>query len=272
MPPNSRLREARQDTQIQLAPEDSLLSLSRMYSLPWLKSENVTLEAQRAFLQAVFYGARGTYSGVFSAVRALFSYAEIELTNINYSSNVLGSTLSGNGLDESWGPDRFIEITHEDGSQKIYRSVSWDGVNNQIILSTVEPMSHTAAKRFFLPITSQETITARLLPFRLLEIHPRSSGQSDIERPCEIILEIDQTALVEVPPSYYRDNGNARTTDPQGLQVMDLFDTNSPDSGTPNGPFPLYYDADDAVSEYLRLLLDQLVAAGIKFTARRRRM
>lgn len=259
----SRLREARNDTLIQEAPELTLATLARLYALPWLRSEPVTIEAQRKFMRAALYGARSTYSGFFSAVRGLFSYGE-ETLSLTLTIDSSGAYLSGAGLSDRWAQDRFIELEYVDfDTVRMHRSSHIDGTD--VYLWQTDATSHHPASQV---VASSQVITrqviATLLPFRLLEPTPK--------RPCEVILELDEEILIEIPPSYFRENGDARTTDPQGLQMMEIDNPNIPISGDRvNGPFPLYYPDDTSVSEYLRNLLDDLLAAGVKLTARRRR-
>ena len=52
---------------------------------------------------------------------------------------------------------------------------------------------------------------------------------------------------------------------------MMSLDHTPPHADRQNGPFPLYYDAGFTLSEFIRNLLDKLLASGVKLTAKRRR-
>lgn len=269
----SRAREARRDTQTRLAPEQALKGLSRLYGLPWVTGENIPLESQRLFIQATLYGARGTYTGLFSSARALFSYAEItenaQLTIL--SGGLVGLYIEGPELSDSWANDRFIEIKQGPSTRSIFRSTHRTA-GGRVYLSPFRVSSHTGYFEALNKYQSGE-VEVTLLPFRIEEPQPYTITGSRVEKPCEAILEIDENALVDIPPSYYRENGDARTTDPQGLQLMSLLDPTSPNYGdAQSGPFPLYYPDESAVSEFLRELFENLLAAGVRLTARRRRM
>jgi len=264
----SRLDEARKDCLISQAPSSRLVELSRLNGLEWIISERITDEAQRAFLRATLYGARSTYSGFFSSVRALFSYAEVSLP-LTLTKQLNTAFITGQGLTDSWGLDRFIFIESPVDGLELTRSTHSETVNNQlrIYLSPVSTSSHRE-KRLFLVGSQTENITASLLPFRILEPQPSQRGISQIERPCEVILELFDLALSDVPPSYYRENGDPRTLDPQGLQMMSL-NSSTPFANRQSGPFPLYYDAGERLSEHTHKLLDKLLPSGIKLTAKR---
>lgn len=268
----SRAREARRDTQVHLAPEQSLKVLSRLYGLPWVTGENIPLESQRSFIHSTLYSARGTYTALFSSVRALFSYAEIQ-EELTLTRVILGAPalfLEGPALSDSWAGDRFIELKQGE-SRCIFRS-TFRTNTGRVYLSPFNVSSHTGHFEALSKYTNG-TVTATLLPFRLEEPQPSALTGAPVERPCEVILELDEEALVDIPPSYYREDGDARTSDPQGLHLMSLNDPALPQSGdTQSGPFPLYYPSESAVSEFLRALFDNLLAAGVRLTARRRRM
>ena len=268
----SRAREARQDTQVHLATEQSLKSLSRLYGLPWVTGENIPLESQRAFIHSTLYSARGTYTALFSSVRALFSYAETteNLTLTILSTGATALYIEGAPLSETWAGDRFIELKQGD-TRLIFRSTHRTSAG-RVYLSPFKVSSHTDHLEASLSL-SNGAVEATLLPFRIEEPQPSRVTGAPVERPCEVILELDEDALVDIPPHYLRVGGNVRTSDPQGGHIMDLNDPSIPDSGnTQTGPFPLYYPDESAVSEFLRALFDNLLAAGVRLTARRRRM
>jgi len=268
----SRAREARRDTQVNLAPEHSLKGLSRLYGLPWVTGENIPLESQRRFMQATLYGARGTYIGLFSSVRALFSYAETTENAVLtlLSGGLSGLYIEGLGVGEAWGRDRFVELNQGD-ARCIFRSTHRTA-GGRVYLSPFRTYSHTGDLEAFEKFTDG-SLKATLLPFRIEEPQPQRIRGARVERPCEVILEIDEEALVNIPPSYYREEGDARTSDPQGLHLMSLITPSIPDSGnTQTGPFPLYYPDESAVSDFLKSLFDNLLAAGVRLSARRRRM
>ena len=282
----SRAREARRDTQVHLAPEQALKGLSRLYGLPWVTGENIPLESQRLFMRATLYSARGTYTGLFSSVRALFSYAETtESATLTFYKGLNDFMyIEGPAIDERWATDRFIELKQGE-KRSIFRSTHREA-SGRVYLSPFTVSSHTGFFEAFNqydktvaetnPLFKRyisEGIEATILPFRIEEPQPQQITGARRERPCEAILEIDEEALVEIPPHYLRESGDARADDPQGGHLMDIFDPLIPDSGdTQRGPFPLYYPDESAVSEFLRSLFDHLLAAGVRLTARRRSM
>ena len=255
-----RAREARRDTQIHRAPERSLKALSRLYNLPWVAGENIPLVSQRAFIHSTLYSARGTYTAFFNSVKALFSYANTRenATLTVLSAGITALYLEGASLNETWAGDRFIELTQGE-KRFIFRSTHYIQTG-RLYLSAFRVSSHTSDLEALEGLTSG-AVSVSLLPFRIEE------------RPCEVILEIDEQALVDLPAHYLRENGDARVNDPQGGHLMDLFDPSTPASGdTQDGPFPLYFADENAISEFIKSLFDRLLSAGVNLTARRRSM
>lgn len=252
----SSLRLARNDTLIDKAPEDSLRTLSNMYSLRWIDSSRITLNAQRAFLKSTVYGARGTYTGFFSSVRSFFSYAEIEVNNVTFSQDDISLTIESTAFNSSWSKDRFIEVIRANGEKELHRSFSFSG--NTIFLSISRTASHLGYVEGGSII---EIVSVKLLPFRLSEPQPAIRKGTFLEKPCTVVLELSDDATLPLPPSYYRENGEVRTTDPQGLQIRSLNEPSNPNSNY--DPFPLYYPGEGEISEYIRTKFSDLLNAGI---------
>lgn len=252
----SSLRLARNDTLLDKAPEDSLRTLSNMYSLRWIDSSRITFDAQRAFLKSTVYGARGTYTGFFSSVRSFFSYAEIEVNGVTFSQDDISLTIESTEFDLSWSKDRFIEVTRANGKKELHRSFAFSG--NTISLSLNRTASHLGDVEGG---STTETVSVKLLPFRLTEPQPALRRGTFLEKPCTVILELSDDATVPLPMSYYRENGDARTTDPQGLQIRSLSEPSYP--STSYDPFPLYYPGEGEISEYIRTKFSDLLNAGI---------
>jgi hypothetical protein len=259
----SSLRLARNDTLLDKAPEESLRTLSNMYALRWIDSSRITLEAQRAFLKSTVYGARGTYSGFFSSVRSFFSYAEIEVNNVTFSQDDVSLSIESTEFDVSWSKDRFIEITRASGKKELHRSFALSG--NTISLSLNRTASHLGDIEGGNTI---ETVSVTLLPFRLTEPQPAFRKNTFLEKPCTVILELSEDATIPLPVSYYRENGDARTTDPQGLHIRSLSEPSYPN--TSYDPYPLYYYGEGEISEYIRTKFSDLLNAGVHLEFYRR--
>ena len=261
----SSARAARNDTLTQRAPERALLQIAELYAQPWFVGQAVTLDAQRAFMRASQLGARGTFTGFFSLVRALFS-SSIQDVSATLTRTSTGSYITSASLSADWGRDRLIEIKKSVGAPGLFTSINSLIQSNElrIFLSPSRSSKHDAHPPFVLTPIS-ESVTVRLLPFRLKEPNPLDGERSDLKRPAEIILEIEESALINPPAGYYRTNGNGRTLDPQGLHYVAAAA-----SGSNAGPFPLYYDVEGSeLSRYVERALDLFCAAGVTLKTRR---
>jgi len=253
----TRIYQSRDDTILSIAPEESLRSLSSLYSLKWFDSENIPASSQRAFLRQTVYGARGTYTGFFASIRSFFKHSEIILENVTLNQDDLSLSITHTDFDLSWAQDRFIEVERASGALEVHRGILFS--NNTIFLSQHRVASHTGDNEGG---QSAEIVRCTLLPFRLLEPQPNAKhANASLAKQCTVILEVSSRAVLEVPPSYYRENGDARSSDPQGLQMRSLTE---PDYGANTAePYPLYYPSDTSTSEYVRILFNSLLASGI---------
>jgi hypothetical protein len=257
----NRITEAREDTLVNKAENESLESLSLLYSLPWVRE--ISFLRQQDFLKTVLYSVRGTFTGFFSAVRSFYYDREIAKS---------GAVLAGGGLttlprithaDITAGyHERFIEFN--DGSTKrIYYIMH--AVTGHVYLCPVR--SKYTSKP---PTTGFISGSFRLLPWIM---HERQHAKrnlilgSNLKRPCEVILELDSD-LYDNPYSYLRENGNVRTNDPYGAHLLSLFDNDpaTPSNGNQTtGPYPLYFAGGGAGGMTTALLKD-LLASGIKLS------
>ena len=86
-----------------------------------------------------------------------------------------------------------------------------------------------------------------------------------------IIDMITPDAMI-TPPSYWRENADARTNDPLGAHILDLFgSTESERNGNQDtGPYPLYFTGQD-YGPSIRALFSDLLAAGVELRMRLKR-
>jgi hypothetical protein len=253
----TRIYEVRDDTLLNQASEEPLKSLSAMYSLQWFDSENIPASSQKDFLHHTVYGARGTYTGFFSSIRSFFKHAEITVGNVLFNQNDITMSVTSTEFDSAWAQDRFIEVKRASGAVQMHRGISIS--NNTIFLSEHRVASHTGDLEGGI---DSEIVECTLLPFRLIEPNPASKhSNTTLAKKCTVILELSSEATLPVPPSYYRENGDARTTDPQGLQIRTLSEPNYGINAME--PFPLYYPSEIGTSEYVRKLFHSLLASGV---------
>ena len=204
---NSRAREARGDTLIKDAPERALLKLADLYSLPWFKGAQVDLQDQRALMRAALYGARGTFTGFYSIVRALLS-SQITTIQGTLTRTNTGSYITSPEISSEWGDDRIIEVKTPDSLRSFSSLFSVTQSSElRVYVSQSKSFKHNFAPRSLVLSPVSESVTLSLLPFRLLEPNPANSKKDRLHRPCEILLEISDTALSNIQAGYYRTLG-----------------------------------------------------------------
>lgn len=257
----NRLTQARDDILISEASSDSLELLSLLYGVPWLRE--LSESAQRKLLRTVVYSVRGTYTAFFSAIRAFYYDREIVKSN---------AVLVGGDLST------LPRITHADitsgYSERLVEFVT-------STYSNIYYITHaTAGQAYLCPVKSSQTTqppalntlttgTLRVLAFTMHERQPSANFpmSTNLKKPCEVIIEVD-SEVYEIPSTYLRENGNARTNDPFGGHLLSLFDNDptTPSNGNQTtGAYPLYF-AGDGVNNATRSLFDHLLASGIKLT------
>lgn len=259
----NRIKEARADTLINQAPEAGQLAL--LYSIP---IDQTTLDnaTKQDFLKTVLYSARGTYTMLLSALRAFYKSSELSLENGSIIVSNDQVYFSHSQLTSAWGQDRLIELSYNNESF-ICHALREDVANNRIELNTAQSTLFKAA-----PFESINHVNVKLLPFRIQERQPSSFNETGPSELCTILVDLIQPQVVEVPPTYFREADNARTSDPFGGHVLDLFDSQNVNrlGNQVTGPYPLYYDGDSVSSNVLKLF-KLFLAAGVHIMIRRRR-
>ena len=257
---HNRIDLARNDTLITRASGLSLRDLSSLYGIPWIQGD-LTEPEQHHFLKNTAYTPRGTFSAFFNSIRAYFYKHEIVLEDASVLKGSSTTTISHTSITAGYDT-RIIEIIN--GSRKTIHKV----LNASTGTMTISRAENTAQGQ----IDTANGVIIRVLPFELFEILPASTLELEESRPCEVIIELD-SAFQNVPPTYLREDGNARTNDPFGGHILDLFDNDLsiPSAGNQiNGPYPLYLDGEGDINTQLKNLFQNLLPASIRLTVRTR--
>ena len=254
----NRVKEARSDTLVHQSEDIS--ELSRLYSMP-IGQTGVTDTVKRLFTKNVLYSVRGSYTAVLQALRVFYADSIIELENGTLS---IHNTCQFNhaNLTAAWGEARLIELEYED-TKHLFHAASFDSATNSIAFTPAQATVFEGAPLNNTLLT--KTAKARLLPFRIAEPQPQAFNEQGPSELCTIIVEVIVPDEHLVPPSYHRENDDARATgEPFGLHVVDLFDSVHAHrvGSQETGPYPLYYDGDSVGSNVLSLF-KHLLAAGI---------
>lgn len=102
---------------------------------------------------------------------------------------------------------------------------------------------------------------ATFLAFALAEPSPGYDARADAGLACKVIITLFGSAIGDVPPTFWVDDGAARPADePYGGHV--LVDEWSAGDQV-DGPFPLYFDSGDGVLGACGVVLKNLCVAGV---------
>lgn len=255
----SHLREARLDTLAHRAPDDLIDSLSGLYAL---SAPHIPRDSQREFNHASVYSVRGSYTHLISALSAIFDHLTEEAAGATLTP-AAAPYLTSPDISANWGDERLISF-----NGNLYQSISYDSGTSRLYLSPALSLGITPAPRSGSPTTA----TAQLLPFTISEPQPDSLLGAQVSARCEVIVDIISSQLDLVPPSYLRDLASARTSDPPGAHILNIYSaTESERIGDQStGPYPLYFPSLDFDRE-TRALFDSLLASGVRLSMRIRR-
>jgi len=257
----SHLREARADTQIHRAPSDALEQLATMYGLP-LQATLTPHLSQRAFIHETLYSVRGSYTALINQLAGLFRHLITETTATLTPS--ASPYLTSSDITASWGEERLIRV-----SGALYHTTHYDSGTSRLYLSPARSLAITGA-----PTTgSAQSVDVELLPFTIREPQPseiKAQRGRTQEAPCVVIVDMISPETELTPPSYWRENADARAGDPYGAHILDLFSSTESERNGGQPPYPLYFAGAD-FGPSIRSLFSDLLAAGIELRMRLRR-
>jgi hypothetical protein len=258
----SHIREARADTQIHRAPRDYLERLATLYGLPLQATETPHL-SQRAFIHQTLYSVRGSYTALINQLAGLFSHL-IEQTTATLTPAPFAPYLTSPEITEAWGEERLIRV-----SGALYHSTHYSSATSRLYLSPARSLAISGA-----PTSgSAQSVDVELLPFVIREPQPaeiKAQRGRIQEAPCVVIIDMISPETEITPPSYLRENADARTNDPFGAHVLDLFSATEDERNGGQPPYPLYFTASD-FGRPIRSLFSDLLAAGVELRMRLRR-
>lgn len=258
---SSHIREARSDTQIHRAPKDYLERLATLYGLPLLATL-VPHASQRAFIHEALYSVRGSYTALINQLSGLFKHLIEETTATLTPASA--PYLTSPDITAAWGEERLIRV-----SDALYHSTHYDSATSRLYLSPARSLAITGA-----PTSgSAQSVDVELLPFVIREPQPSTlkaqRGRTQ-EAPCVVIIDMISPETEITPPSYLRENADARTNDPFGAHVLDLFSSTESERNGGQPPYPLYFTGSD-FGPSIRSLFSGLLAAGVELRMRLRR-
>lgn len=257
----SHLREARADTQIHRAPSDALEQLATMYSLP-LQATLTPHLSQRTFIHETLYSVRGSYTALINQLAGLFRHLITETT----ATLTPGASpyLTSSDLTAAWGEERLIRV-----SGALYHTTHYDSGTSRLYLSPARSLAISGA-----PTTGNaQSVDVELLPFTIREPQPseiKAQRGRTQEAPCVVIVDMISPETELTPPSYWRENADARAGDPYGAHILDLFSSTESERNGGQPPYPLYFAGED-FGPSIRSLFSDLLAAGIELRTRLRR-
>lgn len=257
----SHLREARADTQIHRAPRDYLETLATLYGLPLQATETPHL-SQRAFLHETLYSVRGSYTALINQLSGIFQHLIEEATATLTPASA--PYLTSPDITAAWGEERLIRV-----SGALYHSTHYDSGTSRLYLSPARSLAITGA-----PTSgSAQSVDVELLPFVIREPQPEllkaRFGRTQ-EAQCTVIIDMISLETEITPPSYWRENADARTNDPFGAHILDLFSSTESERNGGQPPYPLYFEGSD-FGPSIRSLFSDLLAAGVELRMRLRR-
>lgn len=257
----SQIREARADTQIHRAPSDYLERLATLYGLP-LQATLTPHASQRAFIHEALYSVRGSYTALINQLAGLFSHLIEESTATLTPASA--PYLTSPDISAAWGEERLIRV-----SGALYHSTHYDSATSRLYLSPARSLAITGA-----PTSgSAQSVDVELLPFVIREPQPaelKAQRGRIQEAPCVVIVDMISPETEITPPSYLRENADARTNDPFGAHVLDLFSPTEDERNGGQPPYPLYFAGSD-FGRPIRSLFSDLLAAGVELRMRLRR-
>lgn len=258
---DNHIREARADTLIHRAPRDYLETLATLYGLPLEATETPHL-SQRAFIHEALYSVRGSYTALINQLSGLFEHL-IEETTATLTPGA-DPYLTSSDITSAWGEERLIRV-----SGALYHSTRYDSGTSRLYLSPARSLAITGA-----PTSgSAQSVDVELLPFVIREPQPaqiKAQRGRTVEAQCTVIIDMISPETEITPPSYWRENADARTNDPFGAHILDIFSaTESERNGGPP-PYPLYFTGED-FGPSIRSLFSDLLAAGVELRMRLKR-
>jgi len=257
----SHLREARSDTLIHRSPKDYLETLATLYGLP-LKATEEPHSSQSAFIHQAVYSVRGSYTSLISQLSALFSEHIVKIQGATLTPST-SPYLTSSSITAAWGEERLIRV-----SGALYHSTHYDSNTSRLYLSPAKSLAISGAPTQGLA----QTLDLELLPFTIREPQPAQikaiRGRVQ-EAQCTVIIDMITPQTQLSPPTYFRENGDLRTSDPFGGHILDLFSSNEAHRiGNQNtGPYPFYFTASD-FGPSIKSLFSDLLASGVELRMR----
>ncbi len=260
----SHVREARSDTLIHRSPRDYIETLATLYGLP-LQATETPYASQSAFIHQALYSVRGSYTSLITQLAALFQ-EHITTASGATLTPAPAPYLTSSSITAAWGEERLIRV-----SDALYHSTHYDSSTSRLYLSPAQSLAISGA-----PTSgSAQTLDLELLPFTIREPQPsqiKAQRGRTQEAQCVVIIDMITPDAMITPPSYWRENADARTNDPLGAHILDLFSsTESERNGNQDtGPYPLYFTGQD-YGPSIRSLFSDLLASGVELRMRLKR-
>ena len=201
----------------------------------------IDLESWRRALHQVLHSARGTPGPIFKFLEEVFS-AWIQGPG-RYTATASAVNIIANSDFDCRHEARFVRINGILHRTSYLRGSSFPG---ELVLYPIDTTLFSKAQ-----FTPGETLTVDFLPF-------------DIdERDAKYRILLDG-GIFTIPGSYFRENGEERTTDPFGMHLMDFFSDVFTErfANVTDGPHPIYLDAKEFGSLFFNSL-NLILAAGI---------
>lgn len=232
--PLNKITKALHDTLFTRAEGTALSRLTARYGM--LRPLVIRPSNWRAACRSSVFAAKGTPGPIFKFLEhALGEW-------IDECSTFEALAISPNTLEitdaADWMCNRFVRI-----GDTLYRSANRSG--NSLYFITAQTTLFTPAA-----FTTLQNYTAKFLPFDIKEIN------------CAYEVLLDD-GILEFPPTYLRENAEARGDEPLGGHLMEFgSSTESERFGDPlgDGPFPAYLGTDDFTTAFGEAFINMLVA------------
>lgn len=236
--PLNKITRVLHDTLFMRAEGDSFTLVTSLFGMR--RPLVINQEQWRAACRSTIYAAKGTPGPLFKFLEHTFGEW------IAVCSTFSGTALSRNVIefDEAIPAlqNRYVRI-----NGKLYRSSAFES-------GTARLSFHLASSSLFSApdFTSLQSYSCAFLPFDI------------IENNCEYRVLLDD-GILELPPTYLREDGEAREDDPLGGHLMDYTSSVETERfGDPLGvgPFPAYLGDDDFTNVFGEAFRN-LLCAGI---------